>query len=64
MGFVVKTYRDVCADLIILLEDIEESLEEITRAAQLPENQQDLEPTENKSSWLERHFDFSLKTKS
>lgn len=61
MGFVVKTYRDVCADLIVLLEDIEESLEEITRAAELPENQQETEQTKNKSSWLERHFDFTLK---
>lgn len=61
MGFVVKTYRDVCADLIMLLEDIEESLEEITRTAELPENQPEQKDTGRKNSWLERHFDFTLK---
>lgn len=61
MGFVVKAYREVCADLITLLEDIEESLDEITRAAELPENQQEPTETEAKLTWLERHFDFTLK---
>lgn len=61
MGFVVKAYREVCADLIMLLEDIEESLEEITRTAELSENQPETKETGVKSSWLERHFDFSLK---
>ncbi len=64
MGFVVKTYRDVCADLIILLEDIEESLDEITRAADSSENQTEEKQTEVEISWLERHFDFSLKNKN
>lgn len=61
MRFVVKPYPEVCADLIILLEDIEESLDDITRTAELPENQQETGQAENKSAWLERHFDFTLK---
>ena len=61
MGFVVKAYQDVCTDLIMLLEDIEESLEEITRAAELPENQSESKETKIDMSWLERHVDFNLK---
>lgn len=58
----MKAYREVCADLIMMLEDLEESLEDITRTAELPENQP--ETSENqKSSWLERHFDFMQENK-
>jgi hypothetical protein len=38
MRFVVKAYQEVYADLIMMLEELEESLEDISRAANLPEN--------------------------
>lgn len=59
----MKAYREVCADLIMMLEDLEESLDEITRTAELPENQPETGKTEEKTSWLERHFDFMLENK-
>jgi hypothetical protein len=46
MRFVVKTYQEVCADLMIMLEDIEASLEEITKEAELSENQFVINETE------------------
>jgi len=48
MGFVVKTYREVCADLMMMLEDLEQSLEDITRTAEHPENQPETSETEDK----------------
>jgi predicted double-glycine peptidase len=39
MRFVVKAYQEVCADLRMMLEELEESLEDIARAASLPEKQ-------------------------
>lgn len=57
----MKAYREVCADLIMMLEDLEESLEDISRTAELPENQPEKNQPKEKSTWLERHFDFTLK---
>jgi hypothetical protein len=55
----VKAYREVCADLIILLEDIEESLEEISKAAELSESQP--KTNEVEMAWSERPSDCSVK---
>jgi hypothetical protein len=54
----VKAYREVCADLLMMLEDLEESLEEINQTAELPENQPEISKTGDKHSWLETYFGF------
>jgi uncharacterized membrane protein YjjP (DUF1212 family) len=46
MRFVVKAYQEVCADLMMMLEDIEATLEEITKAAELSDTQLDVSETE------------------
>ena len=48
MRFVVKAYQEVYADLIMMLEELEESLEDISRAANLPENQPKIPRMEDK----------------
>lgn len=48
MRFVVKAYQEVYADLIMMLEELEESLEDISRAANLPENQPKIPLVEDK----------------
>jgi predicted double-glycine peptidase len=58
MRFVVKAYQEVYADLIMMLEELEESLEDISRAANLPENQPKIPLVEDK--YLRQTLDADL----
>lgn len=58
MRFVVKAYQEVYADLIMMLEELEESLEDISRAANLPENQPKIPLVEDK--YLRQALDTDL----
>lgn len=54
----MKAYHEVCADIIMMLEELEESLDEITKEAENSEFQPKF--AEMDGSWLERYFDFKL----
>jgi hypothetical protein len=60
----VKAYRELCVDLMMMLEDLEESLEEITKAAQLSEFEPEKKHAEGKSAGLNSDVELALKHSS
>jgi hypothetical protein len=60
----VKAYRELCVDLMMMLEDLEESLEEITKAAELSEFDPEKKHSEVKSAGLNSDVELALKHSS